>query len=74
MLNKIFIGMFLIAISMALGKLIFWQDLNIFDQLVKALFSAAETGFTISLGLTGVLCLWNRNGFAMIFHHFNFIG
>jgi spore maturation protein SpmA len=58
MLNKIFIGMFLIAISMALGKLIFWQDLNIFDQLVKALFSAAETGFTISLGLTGVLCLW----------------
>jgi spore maturation protein SpmA len=58
MLNKIFIGMFLIAISMALGKLIFWQDLNIFDQMVKALFTAAETGFTISLGLTGVLCLW----------------
>ncbi len=58
MLNKIFIGMFLIAISMALGKLIFWQDLNIFDQMVKALFSAAETGFTISIELTGVLCLW----------------
>ncbi len=58
MLNKIFIGMFLIAISMGLGKLIFWQDLNIFDQMVKALFSAAETGFTISLALTGVLCLW----------------
>ncbi len=58
MLNKIFVGMFLIAISMGLGKLIFWQDLNIFDQMVKALFSAAETGFTLSLGLVGVLCLW----------------
>jgi len=58
MLNKIFIGMFLIAMFMGLGKLIFWHDLNIFDQLVKALFSAAETGFTLSLGLVGILCLW----------------
>ncbi len=58
MLNKIFIGMFLIAMFMGLGKLIFWHDLNIFDQLVKALFAAAETGFTLSLGLVGILCLW----------------
>lgn len=58
MLNKIFIGMFLIAMFMGLGKLIFWHDLNIFDQLVKSLFTAAETGFTLSLGLVGVLCLW----------------
>ncbi len=50
--------MFLIAMFMGLGKLIFWHDLNIFDQLVKALFAAAETGFTLSLGLVGILCLW----------------
>ncbi len=50
--------MFLIAFVVAMSKLIFWHDIDIFKHLVDALFSAAETGFTIAIGLTGMLCLW----------------
>ncbi|MBL4861693.1 MAG: spore maturation protein [Crocinitomicaceae bacterium] len=58
LLNRIWIGMFLIAMVVALIKLLFWQDIMIFKQLVDALFDAANTGFTISLSLTGILCFW----------------
>ena len=57
-LNRIWIGMFIIAMVVALSKLIFWQDMNIFQNIVDALFNAANTGFTMSLGLTGILCFW----------------
>lgn len=57
-LNRIWIGMFIIAFIVSFCKLIFWQDTEIFKQMVDSLFSAAETGFTISIGLTGMLCLW----------------
>ena len=50
--------MFLIAMIVAISKLVFWQDTDIFRQLVDALFAAADTGFTLSLSLTGVLCFW----------------
>lgn len=50
--------MFLIAMIVAVSKLVFWQDMDIFRQLVDSLFSAADTGFTLSLSLTGVLCFW----------------
>ncbi|MCH2230286.1 MAG: spore maturation protein [Crocinitomicaceae bacterium] len=58
LLNRIWIGMFLIAMIVAISKLVFWQDTDIFRQLVDALFAAADTGFTLSLSLTGVLCFW----------------
>ncbi|MDG1147292.1 MAG: nucleoside recognition domain-containing protein [Crocinitomicaceae bacterium] len=58
LLNRIWIGMFLISMVVALSKLIFWQDVDIFKNLVDSLFSAADTGFTLSLSLTGVLCFW----------------
>ena len=58
LLNRIWIGMFLIAMLMALGNLIFWQDLNIFQTMINSLFDAAKSGFELSLGLTGALCLW----------------
>ncbi len=57
-LNYIWIGFFLIAFVVALAKLIFFGDVEVFPQLVKATFDSAETGFTVSLGLTGVLTLW----------------
>ncbi len=57
-LNKIWISMFVIAMVVALSKLIFWQDVDIFKQLVDALLGSATTGFEISLSLTGVICLW----------------
>ncbi len=50
--------MFLIAMSMGLGKLIFWHDLTIFEKMMSSLFDAAKNGFEISLALTGALCLW----------------
>lgn len=57
-LNRIWIGMFLIAMVVGLSKLIFWSDTIIFKSMVDALFDAAKTGFEISLFLTGVICLW----------------
>jgi len=57
-LNRIFIGMFLIAMVMGLSKLIFWQDLMIFQKMIDSLFEASKTGFEIALYLTGALCLW----------------
>ncbi len=50
--------MFLIATVVALSKLIFWHDLEIFKELVDAIMGSAKTGFEISLYLTGVICLW----------------
>ncbi len=58
LLNRIFIAMFLIGFSMAAGKLLFFQDVNIFKQMVDALFDSAKTGFELALFLTGALCLW----------------
>ncbi|WP_010662200.1 nucleoside recognition domain-containing protein [Marinilabilia salmonicolor] len=57
-LNYIWIAFFLIAFVVALIKLIFFQDLEVFSNLMNATFDYAKTGFEISLGLTGVLTLW----------------
>ncbi|HKK66553.1 MAG TPA: nucleoside recognition domain-containing protein, partial [Bacteroidales bacterium] len=54
----IWIAFFLIAFVVALIKLIFFQDLEVFSNLMNATFDYAKTGFEISLGLTGVLTLW----------------
>lgn len=57
-LNYIWIAFFLIAIIVALIKLVFFGDTEIFTLLVNSTFDNAKTGFEISLGLTGVLTLW----------------
>ncbi|WP_291855842.1 nucleoside recognition domain-containing protein [Marinilabilia sp.] len=57
-LNYIWIAFFLIAFVVALIKLVFFQDLEVFSNLMNATFDYAKTGFEISLGLTGVLTLW----------------
>jgi spore maturation protein SpmA len=57
-LNYIWIGFFIIGFLVALGRLIFAGDTQIFNDLVTAVFSNAKTGFEISLGLTGALTLW----------------
>lgn len=57
-LNYIWIGFFLIAFIVGLARLIFFGDMEVFPNMVNGTFAAAETGFTISLGLTGVLTLW----------------
>ncbi len=57
-LNYIWIAFFLVAFVIALVKLLFMGDLEVFPAIVNSTFSSAETAFTISLGLTGVLSLW----------------
>ena len=57
-LNYIWIAFFLIAFVIALGKVIFYGDLQVFTEMMNATFSSAKTAFEISLGLTGVLSLW----------------
>jgi spore maturation protein SpmA len=58
LLNRLWIGMFLIALIMGLSKLIFWHDFTIFEKMVNSLFDASKSGFEISLYFTGALCLW----------------
>ena len=57
-LNRIFITLFLTSFIVGLGKLIFWHDYLIFQNMVDKLFDAAMNGFEISIYLTGALCLW----------------
>ena len=57
-LNYIWIGFFLIAFIVALVRLIFLGDTEVFPSMMESTFSMAKTGFEISLGLTGALTLW----------------
>jgi spore maturation protein SpmA len=57
-LNYIWISFFLIALIVALVRLIFMGDTAVFTTIVTSTFDTAKTGFEISLGLTGVLTLW----------------
>ncbi len=57
-LNYIWVAFFLIAFVIALVKLIFFGDTEIFPKLIGSTFDMAKTGFEISLGLTGVMTLW----------------
>ena len=57
-LNYIWIAFFIIAFVVALVKLIFWGDFEVFPAMMDSTFSSSKTAFEISLGLTGVLSLW----------------
>ena len=57
-LNYIWIAFFLIALVVAVVRLVFFGDTAIFTNIVNSTFEMAKTGFEISLGLTGVLTLW----------------
>jgi spore maturation protein SpmA len=57
-LNYIWVAFFLIAFVVGLIKLIFFQDTTVFPKMMEATFEMAKTGFTLSIGLTGVMTLW----------------
>lgn len=57
-LNYIWIGFFLIAFVIALVKLVFLGDFEVFPAMMDSTFDSSKTAFEISLGLTGVLSLW----------------
>src|SRR5210317_1484470 len=73
-LNYLFILFFLVAFVIALVRLIFLGDVEVFPAMVNSTFDMAKTGFEISLGLTGVLTLWmgimkigERGGIVKVF-------
>ena len=57
-LNYIWIAFFLIAFVIAVFRLVFWGDTEVFPEIINSTFSSSKTAFEISLGLTGVLSLW----------------
>ena len=57
-LNYIWIAFFVIAFIVALGKLIFTGNTQIFTEIIQSTFDSSKTAFEISIGLTGVLSLW----------------
>ncbi len=56
-LNWVWIGFFTIAFVTAAAR---WAlgDAEVFQALLAAMFTAARSGFEISLGLAGVMALW----------------
>ncbi len=57
-LNYIWVAFFVIAFIVALFKLLFMGNVEIFTELVNSTFDSSKTAFEISLGLTGILSLW----------------
>ena len=57
-LNYIWIAFFLVAFVIALVRLVFLGDFDVFPAMMDSTFSSSKTAFEISLGLTGVLALW----------------
>ena len=57
-LNWIWVAFFIVAFVIALVKLVFWGDFDVFPAMMDSTFSSSKTAFEISLGLTGVLSLW----------------
>ena len=75
-LNWIWIGFFVVAFLMAIGKTIFTGDLDVWSAIMNSSFDQAAFAFEISLGLTGVLTLWmgimkigERGGVIEFFGH-----
>jgi spore maturation protein SpmA len=57
-LNKIWGAFFFAAFAVGLAKTAFFGDSGVWALMVTAAFDMAKVGFEISLGLTGVMCLW----------------
>lgn len=49
---------FLTAFIVAVVRLIFLGDTEVFPAIINSTFDSSKTAFEISLGLTGVLSLW----------------
>jgi len=57
-LNKVWGAFFLVAFLVGVIKSLFLGDHEVWAAMVGASFDLAKTGFEISLGLTGIMCLW----------------
>lgn len=57
-LNYIFVGFFLISFVVALVRVIFFGEYEVFGDIVNSTFDMAKVSVTICLGLIGVMALW----------------
>lgn len=57
-LNYIWIAFILVAFVVALMQMIFFGNVEIFNNILQSIFGSAKTGFEVSLGLTGILTFW----------------
>ena len=57
-LNYIWLSFFIIAFIAVAYQFLISGNSEILQQFVSAIFDAAKNGFEISIGLTGVMCLW----------------
>jgi spore maturation protein SpmA len=58
MLNWIWAGFFLVAFAAGLFRWLVLGEPGVWAAMVGSSFDMAKTGFEVSLGLTGVMCLW----------------
>ena len=57
-LNYIWIIFFVLAFIVAVIRLAFFGDTEVFPTIINSTFTSSKSAFEISLGLTGVLALW----------------
>lgn len=57
-LNYIWVSFFILAFVIALARMVFMGDMDVFPAMMNSTFDSSKTAFEISLGLTGVLSLW----------------
>lgn len=57
-LNYVWISFFLIAFLVALFKLVFLGDVEIFQRIISGTFDSAKVGAEISLSLIGLMAFW----------------
>ena len=58
MLNWIWAGFFAVAFLAGLFRWLVLGEPGVWAAMVGSTFEMAKTGFEISLGLTGIMCLW----------------
>ncbi|HTN21118.1 MAG TPA: nucleoside recognition domain-containing protein [Pelobium sp.] len=57
-LNYVWVAFFIVSFAVALVRLIFFQDYQIFQTIVNSTFDMSKTGAEISLGLIGLMTFW----------------
>lgn len=57
-LNYVWIAFFVISFAVALFRLVFMGDAEIFGKMTTALFDSGKTGAELALGLTGMMAFW----------------
>ncbi|MCX7954760.1 MAG: spore maturation protein [Bacteroidales bacterium] len=58
LLNYIWVFFIIVGFVFSLIQLVFFHNSNIFNLILTNIFEMAKLGFDISIGLTGLLCLW----------------